>query len=95
MQDQNQQKIQELSNQLIQVQSRSYELISNITAERDEARQSITRLDSILKAITQSVQMEAPTVDALLAEIARLKALSVPKENPAARLKKAPTGKKS
>lgn len=75
-------QIQELADKLVQAQSRSFEMISNLTGERDEARVATQRLDNVLKLIVSSLGMEGPTIDSLVAEINRLVTLDkVGKEN--------------
>lgn len=77
MEQQNtEQLLQEVQNQLVATQSRSYELISNITRERDEARANANKLDQILSNITSTIGLEAPvTIENLLQEIANLASL--------------------
>jgi hypothetical protein len=74
------QEVQELTNKLVNAQSRSFEILSNLTGERDEARTQTTNMNQILTQVVGVLGLEAPSVDAMLAEISRLKELDIKKK---------------
>ena len=63
MQDQIQQQIQQLTEELAAAKSRSFDMIDNMTRERDVARQNFVTLEAIIKQLMQTVGMTEGTIE--------------------------------
>ena len=82
MQDQIQQQIQQLTEELAAAKSRSFDMIDNMTRERDVARQNFVTLEAIIKQLMQTVGMTEGTIEELIKkvqELAELEAKSASK----------------
>jgi len=71
-----QEQISALQAKLQVSQSRSFELISQLSAERDNAVQSANQKNQVLQQIVAILGLKAPSIDELIAEIAK----NVPKK---------------
>ena len=73
MEQQNLEKqLEQLNESLVKSQSRSFELIANMTEERDAARSTVVQLNNFLKIIADTLGMENPTAEGIVAEVTRL-----------------------
>ena len=70
------QQIQELNNRLITMQSRSFEMLAQLTEERDTARVATKQLEGAVNQFVSTIGLEGPTtVDDILQNLNELVAL--------------------
>lgn len=74
MQDQSQQQIQQLTEELTASKSRSFDLIDNMTRERDVARQNFVTLENVIKQLMQIVGITEGTIEELMQKVQELAA---------------------